>query len=70
MTIAPAMVVERTDRGDDMFMAVFGRAAQMAEDRHEHVVAAIRPLDHHRRGDRHHQEQEALAPVLLPALLP
>ncbi len=32
MTIAPAMVVERTDRGDDMFMAVFGRAAQMAID--------------------------------------
>ena len=25
MTIAPAMVVERTERGDDMFMAVFGR---------------------------------------------
>src|SRR5829696_5683775 len=32
MTIAPAMVVERTDRGDDMFMAVLGRAAQMAID--------------------------------------
>jgi len=32
MAIAPAMVVERTDRGDDMFMAVLGRAAQMAID--------------------------------------
>ena len=32
MTIAPAMVVERTERGDDMFMAVLERAAQMAID--------------------------------------
>ena len=32
MTIGPAMVVERTDRGDDMFMAVLGRSAQMAID--------------------------------------
>ena len=32
MTIAPAMVVERTKRGDDMFMAVLERAAQMAID--------------------------------------
>ena len=32
MTIAPAMVVERTERGDDMFMAVLERAAEMAID--------------------------------------
>ena len=32
MTIAPAMVVERTERGDDMFMAVLERGAQMAID--------------------------------------
>lgn len=32
MAIAPAMLVERTPRGDDMFMAVLGRTAQMAID--------------------------------------
>lgn len=32
MVIAPAMLVERTPRGDDMFMAVLGRNAQMAID--------------------------------------
>ena len=32
MTIAPAMVVERTERGDDMFMAVLERGAAMAID--------------------------------------
>jgi hypothetical protein len=32
MTIAPAMVVERTERGDDMFLAVLERGAQMAID--------------------------------------
>ncbi len=32
MSIAAAMLVERTDRGDDMFMAVLARTAQMAID--------------------------------------
>jgi hypothetical protein len=32
MTIAPAMVVERTDRGDDMFMAWIARCAQQILD--------------------------------------
>jgi len=32
MSIGPAMIVERTDRGDDMFMAVVERTAQAALD--------------------------------------
>ena len=32
MTIAPAMLVERTERGDDMFMTILARYAQQAQD--------------------------------------
>ena len=40
MVIAPAMLVQRTERGDRMFMVVFDRAAQMAIDLD---VAALLP---------------------------
>ncbi len=32
MTIAPAMIVERTERGDEMFMTLLARYAQQAVD--------------------------------------
>ena len=32
MTVAPAMIVQRTERGDDMFMAALGRYAQQIID--------------------------------------
>ncbi len=37
---------------------------------HEHVVAAVGPLDDHRGADRHHEVVEHLAAVLLPAGVP
>ena len=52
MTIAPAMVVERTERGDDMFMAVFGRAAQMAIDLNATSSCPSRTRGERRRCDR------------------
>ena len=68
MSVAAAMLVERTDRGDDMFMATFARHAQHAIDLasldllpRERAGAARRaplapqPVDEgsHRPGDEH-----------------